>query len=93
MATIEIKVVNQQTFLVTVHAASATEHEVNVEPDYAQKLSGGKIPTTELIKKSFEFLLERESNNSILRRFDLSVINRYFPEYEREITKTIRELS
>jgi len=38
-----------------------------------------------LIEKSFEFLLERESNTSILRSFDLPVIQRYFPEYERAI--------
>ena len=39
----------------------------------------------ELIKKSFEFLLERESKESILSSFDLPVISRYFPEYERVI--------
>jgi hypothetical protein len=30
--------------------------------------------------------LKRESNTSILRSFDLSVIARYFPEYEHEIS-------
>ena len=39
----------------------------------------------DLIKKSFEFLLERESKESILRKFNLKVINQYFPEYEQEI--------
>ena len=34
-----------------------------------------------IIKKSFEFLLERESNESILRSFDLEEIENYFPEY------------
>ena len=43
----------------------------------------------ELIRKSFEFLLEREPKESILSRFDLSVISRYFPEYEREIRKQL----
>jgi hypothetical protein len=37
------------------------------------------------VKRSFEFLLEREPNTSILPEFDLSVIQRYFPEYERTI--------
>lgn len=86
MATIDVKEINQQTFHVTVNSSNTTEHEVNVDPSYAQQLSKGKISTVELVKKSFEFLLERESNNSILRRFDLSVIGRYFPEYEREIS-------
>jgi hypothetical protein len=34
-------------------------------------------------------LLEREPKESILNRFDLSVISRYFPEYEREIKKRL----
>jgi hypothetical protein len=35
-----------------------------------------------LVARSFEFLLEREPPNAILRTFDLSVIQRYFPEYD-----------
>ena len=42
-------------------------------------------PRETLLERSFEFLLERESNTSILRRFDLPVIGSYFPEYERTI--------
>jgi hypothetical protein len=37
------------------------------------------------VRRSFEFMLARESNTSILREFDLSTIERYFPEYAREI--------
>jgi hypothetical protein len=37
------------------------------------------------VSRSFDFLLERESNTSILRHFDLRVIGHYFPEYERVI--------
>ena len=36
----------------------------------------------ELVRDSFHFLLERESKESILREFDLAVIQRYFPEFE-----------
>jgi len=39
------------------------------------------------IKKSFEFLLEREPKESILPRFNLRVINQYFPEFKEEIRK------
>ncbi|HEX9095338.1 MAG TPA: hypothetical protein VF990_04470 [Candidatus Dormibacteraeota bacterium] len=35
-----------------------------------------------LVRDSFAFLLERESKESILRSFDLSLIKRYFPEYD-----------
>jgi hypothetical protein len=34
-------------------------------------------------------LLEHESKESILARFDLTVISRYFPQYEGEIKKRI----
>ena len=87
MAEIKVITIDENTFQVTVAAGSITMHEVNVGTAYALKLSGGNISTAELVKKSFEFLLQRESNNSILRRFDLSVIAHYFPEYEREIVK------
>jgi hypothetical protein len=43
------------------------------------------VPAEKLVEKSFEFLLEREPNTSILRSFDLPAIQRYFPEYERTI--------
>ena len=37
----------------------------------------------ELVTRSFDFLLEREPASSILKSFELSVIGRYFPEYDR----------
>jgi hypothetical protein len=39
------------------------------------------------VRRSFGFLLAREPKESILRSFGLSVIGRYFPEYEREIRR------
>ena len=72
-------------YQVTVESASTTRHTVTLTPDYCQKLTLGRVPAETLIQKSFEFLLERESNTSILRSFDLPVIQRYFPEYERTI--------
>jgi hypothetical protein len=42
-----------------------------------------------LVKESFHFLLEREPKESILRSFDLTVIGRYFPAYERQIARRL----
>jgi hypothetical protein len=69
---------------------SASTHAVTLSDEYHEKLSGGsngKPSETkeDLIRRSFEFLLERESKESILGSFDLPLIGRYFPEYEREI--------
>ncbi len=87
MADIHIVEIDSNTYQVTVAAQSTTMHTVTLQADYAQKLTSGRLSNTELLKKSFEFLLQREPNTSILRSFDLSVISRYFPEYEREIGK------
>ena len=77
------------TFIVTVEGHTVTKHNVTVSPSYYEKLTGGRVPSETLVQKSFEFLLERESNTSILRSFDLPVIGRYFPEYERTIRKML----
>ncbi|MCK5059795.1 MAG: hypothetical protein KAR00_01445, partial [Candidatus Pacebacteria bacterium] len=70
-----------------------TEFEVEVEEEYWQKLTQGKemsactelTEVKKLVKRSFDFLLARESKESILKKFDLSAIQKYFPEYESEI--------
>ena len=86
---IEIKRIDDETFDVTVSAASVTTHRVTVPRAYAVKLGGEDVDVPTLLERSFEFLLDREPNTSILSRFDLSVIGRYFPEYEREIGKSL----
>jgi hypothetical protein len=86
---IDVQQIDDTTFEVTVQGRVTTKHEVTVDPSYDEKLSGKRVPPETLVAKSFEFLLEREPNTSILRRFDLSVISRYFPEYESEIPKML----
>lgn len=82
---IHVKKLDDTTFEVTVQDRSTTVHIVTAPPDYAARLTGGRVPVEQLVSRSFDFLLEREPNTSILRRFDLPVIARYFPEYERVI--------
>jgi hypothetical protein len=83
---IEVKKKNEKEFAVVVdEKGSKTEHTVTLNDDYYQKLTGGRITKEELIRKSFQFLLERESKESIYSRFDLKIIRRYFPEYEGKI--------
>lgn len=67
---------------VTVSApGSATRHRVRISRDALARLAPNATPET-LARTSFEFLLEREPKESILRDFDIEVISRYFPEYE-----------
>jgi hypothetical protein len=64
---------------------SASSHHVTLSENDYQRLTAGKITREELIRRSFEFLLARESKESILPCFDLTVISRYFPQFEKEI--------
>jgi hypothetical protein len=82
---ITVQPLDSKTFKVTVQGRSTTTHTVSVSPEYHQKLTGGRVSPEDLVRKSFEFLLEREDNTSILRSFDLPVIGRYFPEYESTV--------
>ncbi len=58
---------------------------MHVQPADLQRWGRGQTPE-ELIRRSFEFLLQRESKEFILREFELSVIQRYFPEYDEAMT-------
>ena len=78
---IKISKIAEEIFEVTVSKESVTNHRVKLSSKVYKDLSDGEISEIDLIKRSFEFLLERESNQSILREFDLEVIENYFPEY------------
>ena len=86
---ITIESINQNSFKVTVNKESTTEHLVLLNDNFYQSITNGKITKKDLIIKSFKFLLLRESNQSILKEFNLEVINQYFPEYNNEIKKII----
>lgn len=49
------------------------------------ELDLGEIEPEEVVRASFEFLLEREPATSILPEFSLDQIGRYFPEYFLEL--------
>ena len=48
--------------------------------------ANGKTPE-EFIKTCFEFLLSKESKDSILSEFDVPKISTFFSEFEEEIKK------
>lgn len=86
---ISVKQLDADSFEVTVNATTRTVHHVSLSEEYYQKLTGGSVTPVVLIEKSFEFLMEREGNTSILRTFDLHAIGRYFPEYESTIKQRL----
>ena len=63
-----------------------TEHEVAIRPADAAAHGVRSVDDAErLVRETFAFLLEREPKESILRSFDITVVSRYFPEFESEI--------
>ncbi len=66
-----------------------TTHRVTVASETGAALAPN-IEPAELVRASFEFLLEREPAEAIMTRFDLTVISRYFPEYASEIGNYLR---
>jgi hypothetical protein len=70
---------------VTVRSQTTTTHRVRITRAERERFGGGDV--TELVRRSFEFLLAREPNTSILREFSLATIGRYFPEYAAEIRR------
>lgn len=63
----------------------AVEYLVTVSRAELDKYAPGEYEPTALVEASFRFLLEREPEQSILRSFSLSTIERYFPEYREVI--------
>ena len=82
MAEITVALRGEDRYLVTVKdGGSESEHEVTVTPEDVARYAGAGGSAEKLLVASFEFLLEREPKESILGRFELPVIERYFPEY------------
>jgi hypothetical protein len=88
-----IKVTREDSRVFTVvikQTDSRRQYTVTLDDDYHQHLTAGKRAKEEFIQASFEFLLKREPKESILPQFNLKVINRYFPEFEREIHRQLK---
>lgn len=90
---IRVEPLSPDQWLVTVTSRITTQHRVHLDSADLKRFGGGNVTPEELLEASFRFLLERESNTSILGEFDLPVIGRYFPEYEREIGRYLKTLS
>lgn len=73
--------------VVVREGAKAMHHKVRVPEAAWKQLTGGKAPVEELVRASFEFLMAREPAEAILKAFEITVIPRYFPEYEAEMRK------
>lgn len=87
---IKVEIVSEGTFRVRViEGKSETSHAVTLKAADYERIAGGKIEPAELVRMAFEFLLENEPKESILGRFDLPLIGRYFPNFEPEMRRRL----
>ena len=66
------------------HSGQSSHHAVTVRPADLERWAAGnnKKDVEDLVARSFDFLLEREPPGSILPKFEISVIQRYFPDFD-----------
>ena len=84
---ISIKRLSDDVFEVTVAETSTTTHTVTVTDQSLKDLTVNNVTKTQLLKFSFNFLLDKEPNTSILLSFDINVISRYFSDYKDEVRR------
>ena len=84
---ISIRKLSDDVFTVTVAETSTTTHTVTVTDQSLNDLTDNNVTKTQLLKFSFNFLLDREPNTSILSSFDINVISRYFSDYGNEVRR------
>ena len=80
---INIKELTPNAFDVTIYSNTETNHQVTISDNFITEYQIKNLTKKEILEQSFIFLLERESNTSILRKFDIEVIANDFPEYKK----------
>ena len=84
---VSIKKRTDDVFQVTVADSMTTTHEVTVNDQSLTDLTDHKVTKEQLLEFSFNFLLDREPNTSILSKFDINVISKYFSNYKDEVRR------
>jgi hypothetical protein len=75
-------------FEVIVHEGKReTRHRATIDKKTCGRLTASMYLAEDYLEATFRFLLDREPKESILSRFDVRVISRYFPEFERELPR------
>jgi hypothetical protein len=64
----------------------ASRHRVRVLREDLERWGKGAQEPDALVRRAFEFLLEREPVHEILKSFELADIGKYFPEFDREMS-------
>lgn len=73
-------------FRVTIQeGGSQTRHTVTMERGAYEKLAASRVGPSDCVHAAFQFLLDHEPKESILSSFDITVIGKYFPDFENRL--------
>ncbi|HEX6349862.1 MAG TPA: hypothetical protein VF160_10795 [Candidatus Dormibacteraeota bacterium] len=64
----------------------ASRHRVRVLHDDMARWGKGAQEPDALVRRAFQFLLEREPSHEILKSFELADISNYFPEFDKAMS-------
>ncbi|MBV9080192.1 MAG: hypothetical protein JO102_03620 [Elusimicrobia bacterium] len=83
---VTLKPVGKDAFEVTIQDnGTETSHFVTCSDRLLSVLAPSAKSKEAAIRAAFDFLLEREPKESILPRFDVSIIERYFPDFRSKL--------
>lgn len=82
---VNIKKINKDIYEVFIEAKLNSTHEIKISDSVFKELTNEIVSKEELLKFSFNFLLSKESNTSILKYFEIMLINQYFPDYVKKV--------
>ena len=77
---IKILEIDKNNFEVEINSKDKTIHKVYFSDDFLKNYDRKFESKKSIIYESFQFLLKREENTSILKTFNIEVIDYYFPE-------------
>ena len=69
-----------------------TRHHVTMSREMCEWLTAGKHTPERCLEAAFRSCSTVSRRNRFLRRFDVTEISRYFPEFEREMPRYLSQL-
>lgn len=88
----QTKTGNPMEFRVTIEeGGSQSRHTVTMQQATYAKLAADRVGPADCVRAAFRFLLDREPKESILSSFDVTVIGKYFPDFESRLADYFSE--
>jgi hypothetical protein len=69
-----------------------SRHRVTIQADEARRWAKFGVEPSRCVEAVMRFLIDREPKESILSAFDMSVVRRYFPEFDEAFPRYLVRL-